>query len=119
MNISVNDQEDLFCLIRIQSSSSSDNNEFSFSDSGYHLEAKSYDSPNIKLACNDSCCKSLVKTINVLPSTEEQENILLSMIYQSMNPGLKEAYLLKFKKMMAQNELTTSKQKFTFQETLS
>lgn len=91
MNIGDNEQEELFRLLEIQSSSSSDIHEFSSSNYEYHSEAETPDSPSIKLGCNcnDSCCKFLSKIINVLTKVEEQEN-LLTLISQITNHELKE-----------------------------
>lgn len=53
------------------------------------METESLDYPNIKLKCNDSCCTPLGKIINVLTKTEEQQNLLLTLIGQIFNPSSK------------------------------
>ncbi|KAG6658184.1 hypothetical protein CIPAW_04G143100, partial [Carya illinoinensis] len=112
LNISVIDQEELFQLMEMKASSS-DMSEFSSSDSEYHSETGSSDSPIIKLGCNctDSCCKPTGKTINVLSKGEEQENLLLTMISQIQDPELKQEYLLKLKKTLTHPEFQKKKPK--------
>ncbi|KAG2711388.1 hypothetical protein I3760_04G073800, partial [Carya illinoinensis] len=119
LNISVIDQEELFQLMEMKASSS-DMSEFSSSDSEYHSETGSSDSPIIKLGCSctDSCCKPTGKTINVLSKGEEQENLLLTMISQIQDPELKQEYLLKLKKTLTHPESEPPKQRINFQETL-
>ncbi|KAG2685236.1 hypothetical protein I3760_10G115400 [Carya illinoinensis] len=119
LNISVIDQEELFQLMEMKASSS-DMSEFSSSNSEYHSETGSSDSPIIKLGCNctDSCCKLTGKTINVLSKGEEQENLLLTMISQIQDPELKQEYLLKLKKTLTHPESEPPKQRINFQETL-
>ena len=120
MNIDNNDKEELFRLLEIASSSSSDILEFSSSDSEYHSETESPDSTGPKLGCNcnDTCCQTKGKMIHTLTKSEEQENLLLTLISQITNPELKEEYLLKLKKLLGRQEPEPSKHRISFQETL-
>ncbi|KAG2684687.1 hypothetical protein I3760_10G086900 [Carya illinoinensis] len=134
LNINSIDQEDLFRLLEHGSPTSSDDDELSSSGSDYHSDSDHINSPNIKFGCNDSCCASKVKTINVLDGGREQgpvlnkehvlskeqehENMLLSIISQIQDPELKEKYLKKLKETMTRKEPSTSKGKISFEETL-
>ncbi|KAG6644061.1 hypothetical protein CIPAW_08G029600 [Carya illinoinensis] len=110
LNINAVDQEDLFRLLEHRSPTSSDEDEFSSNGSDYHSNSDHLNSPNIKLGCNDSCCISKVKIINILDGGREQgpilskeqehENMLLSIISQIQDPELKEKYLKKLKETM-------------------
>ncbi|KAG2689260.1 hypothetical protein I3760_09G132400 [Carya illinoinensis] len=128
LNINVVDQEDLFRSLKHRSPTSSDGDELSSSGSDYHSDSDHINSPNIKFGCNDSCCISKVKTINVLDGGREQgpvlskeqehENMLLSIISQIQDPELKEKYLKKLKETMTRKEPSISKGKISFEETL-
>ncbi|KAG6659871.1 hypothetical protein CIPAW_03G066400 [Carya illinoinensis] len=128
LNINAVDQEDLFRLLEHRSPTSSDDDELSSSGSDYHSNSDHINLPNIKFGCNDSCCASKVKTINILDGGREQgpvlskeqehENMLLSIISQIQDPEVKEKYLKKLKETMTRKEPSTSKGKISFEETL-
>ena len=71
--------------------------DFFSSDSCYQSVDDSFDSPNVKIGCRDSCC-NVVKSVNVLTKSEENENLLIKLIGQIENPELQKEYLDKFKK---------------------
>ena len=90
----------------------------SSSDSCYQSATNSSNSPNIKIGCRDSCC-NVIKSINVLTKSEENESLMIQLISQIQNPELQKEYLDKFKKNMIKDE-TSKKLKSTisFEETL-
>ena len=90
----------------------------SSSDSCYQSADDSSDSPNIKIGCRDSCC-NVVKTINALTKSEEDEKLIIQLINQIQNPKLQKEYLDRFKKNLIKDE-TGKKPKSTisFEETL-
>ena len=111
LNINDNDKEDLFRILESRSSASSKDDFLSSTDSDYHSNSETSDSPNIKIGCRDSCYNTINvlpegrKTINVLTKGEEQENLLINLISQIDNPELKEEYLKKLKKTMIKDEI--------------
>ena len=83
LNINDEAQEDLFRIPESTTLSDSCEEDFSSSfDSGYQ-SIETYDSPNIKIGCRDSCCNAINvlskpnKTINVLTKSEERENLVI------------------------------------------
>ena len=107
LDINDYDKEDLFWILESRSSAPSDSSEddyLSSTNSIYHSNSETSDSPNIKIGCRDSCCNTInvlskgCKTINVLTKGEDQENLLINLISQIDNPELKEEYLKKLKK---------------------
>ena len=95
--------------------------EYDFSssfDSCYHFADDSSDSPNIKIGCRDSYC-NVIKSINVLTKSEENEALLIKLISQIENLELQQEYLNKLKKNLIKDE-TSKKVKSTisFEETL-
>ena len=99
----------------------SDSLEWDFSsssDSCYQSTDETFDSPNIKIGCRDSYC-NVIKFVNVLTKSEENESLLMKLISQIENPDLQKEYLDKLKKNLIKNE-TSKKLKSTisFEETL-
>ena len=72
----------------------------------------------MKLGCRDSCC-NVIKSVNVLTKSEENESLLIKLISQTENPELQKEYLDKLKKNFIKDE-TGKKLKSTisFEETL-
>ena len=63
-------------------------NDFSsLSDSCYQSADESFDSPNIKIGCRDSYC-NVIKSVNVLTKSEENESLLIKVISQIENLDL-------------------------------
>ena len=119
LNIEDKDQEDLFQIL--ESNYLSDSLEWDFSsssDSCYQSTDETFDSPNIKIGCRDSYC-NVIKFVNVLTKSEENESLLMKLISQIENPDLQKEYLDKLKKNLIKNE-TGKKLKSTisFEETL-
>ena len=119
LNIEDKDQEDLFQIL--ESNYLSDSLEWDFSsssDSCYQSADETFDSPNIKICCRDSYC-NVIKFVNVLTKSEENESLLMKLISQIENPDLQKEYLDKLKKNLIKNE-TGKKLKSTisFEETL-
>ena len=48
---------------------------------GYQSADDSFDSPNVKIGCRDSCC-NVIKFVNVLTKSEENESLLIKLINQ-------------------------------------
>ena len=83
-----NVQEELFRILESNNSSDSLEDDFSSSsDSCYQSADDSFDSPNIKIGCRDSCC-NVVNTVNTLTKTEEDEKLIIQLINQIQNPEL-------------------------------
>ena len=119
LNIEDNDQEELFWILESNNSSDSlEEDFFSSSDSCYQFADDSSDSPNVKIGCRDSCC-NVIKFVNVLTKSEENESLLIKLISQIENPELQKEYLDKLKKNLIKDE-TGKKLKSTisFKETL-
>ena len=71
LNINDSDKEDLMRILESRSSNSSNSSENDIlysTDSGYHSNSETSDSPNIKIGCRDSCCN----TINVLSKIDNK-----------------------------------------------
>ena len=85
---------------------------------GYQSADDSFDSPNVKIGCRDSCC-NVIKFVNVLTKSEENESLLIKLISQIENPELQKEYLDKLKKNLMKDK-TAKKLKSTisFEETL-
>ena len=80
LNINDNNQEELFRILESNNSSNSLEEDFSSSsDSCYQSADESSDSPNMKIGCRDSCC-NVIKSINVLTKSEENESLLIKLI---------------------------------------
>ena len=79
LNIGDKDQEDLFWILESKNLSDSLEDDFSSSsDSCYQSADDSFDSPNIKIGCRYSCC-NVIKTVNVLTKSEENESLLIKL----------------------------------------
>ena len=91
-------------LFRSNSSDALEDDFSSSSDSCYQSADDSSDSPNIKIGCRDSCC-NVIKTINILTKSEENESLLITLISQIENPKLKQQYLNKLKKNLIKYEM--------------
>ena len=99
------DQEELFRILESNNLSDSLEQDFpSSSDSCYQSADDSSDSPNIKISCRDSCC-NVIKSINVLTKSEENESLMIQLISQIQNPELQKEYLDKFKKNFIKDEI--------------
>ena len=48
---------------------------------GYQSADDSFNSPNVKIGCRDSCC-NVIKFVNVLTKSEENESLLIKLINQ-------------------------------------
>ena len=119
LNIDEKEQEELFQILESNNSSNSLEDDFSSSsDSCYHSTDDSSDSPNVKIGCRDSCC-NVIKSVNVLTKSEENESLLIKLISQIENHELQKEYFDKLKKNMVNDE-TAKKLKSTisFEETL-
>ena len=104
LNIDDKDQEDLFQILESNNSFDSLEEDFSSSfDSCYQSANESSGSPNIKIGCRDSCC-NVIKTVNVLTKSEENESLLITLISQIENLELKQEYLNKLKKNLIKDE---------------
>ena len=108
LNIDDKDQEKLFRILDFSSSS----------DSCYQSANETSDSPNVKIGCRDSYC-NVIKSVNVLTKSDENESLLIKLISQIENPELQKEYLDKLKKNLIKHE-TSKKLKSTisFEETL-
>ena len=116
LTIDDKEQEELFRIV--ESNNSFDSLEDDFSDSYYQFVDDSSDSPNIKIGCRDSCC-NVVKTINTLTKSEEDEKLIIQLINQIQNPELQKEYLDKFKKNLIKDEIGKKlKSTISFEETL-
>ena len=83
----------------------------SSSNSCYHSADDSSDSPNIKIGCRDSCL-NIIKFVNVLTKSEENESLLMKLISQIENLELQKEYLDKLKRNLIKDE-TAKKLKST------
>ena len=116
LTIDDKEQEELFRIV--ESNNSFDSLEDDFSDSYYQSVDDSSDSPNIKIGCRDSCC-NVVKTVNTLTKSEEDEKLIIQLINQIQNPELQKEYLDKFKKNLIKDEIGKKlKSTISFEETL-
>ena len=87
-------------------------------DSCYHSPDHSSASPNIKIGCRDSCC-NVIKSVNVLTKSEENESLPIKLINQIENPKLQKEYLDKLKKSLMKDETGKKlKSMISFEETL-
>ena len=119
LNIDDKNQEELFRILESNNSSDSLEDDFSSSsDSCCQSAIDSSDSPSIKIGCRDSCC-NVIKSVNTLTKSEENEKLIIQMINQIQNPELQKEYSDKFKKNLIKDE-TSKKLKSTisFEETL-
>ena len=86
LNLDDNVQEELFRILESNNLSNSLEDDFSSSsDSCYQFTHESSGSPNFKIGCRDSCC-NVIKTVNVLTKSEENESFLIKLISQIENP---------------------------------
>ena len=119
LSIDDKDQEELFRILESNNLSDSLEDDFSSSSDSYYQSASdSSDSPNIKIGCRDSCC-NVIKSINILTKSEENENLLIKLISQIENIELQKEYLDKLKKNLTKVENTKKlKSNISFEETL-
>ena len=119
LNIDDKDQEELFWILESNNLSDSLEDDLSSSsDSCYHSTDDSSDSPNIKIGFRDSCC-NVIKSVNVLTKSEENESLLIKLINQIENPKLQKEYLDKLKKNLMKDETGKKlKSMISFEETL-
>ena len=54
-------------------------------------------SPNIKIGCRDSCC-NVIKSVNVLTKSEDNESLLIKLISQIENPKLQKNIWMSIRK---------------------
>ena len=74
LNINDKEQEELFRILESNNSSDSLEDDYSSSsDSCYQFADNSFDSPNIKIGCRDSCC-NVINFVNTLTKGEENKN---------------------------------------------
>ena len=118
LNIDNKEQEKLFRILESNNSSDSLEDDFSSSsDSYYQFTDDSFDSPNIKIGCRDSCC-NVIKSVNTLTKGEENEKLIIQLINQIQNPELQKEYLDKFKKNLIKDEIGKKlKSTIRFEET--
>ena len=119
LSIDDKNQEELFRILESNNSFDSLEDDFSSSSDSYYQSADdSSDSPNIKIRCKDSCC-NVIKSVNVLTKSEENESLIIQMISQIQNPELQKEYLDKFKKILLKDETGKNlKSTIAFEETL-
>ena len=119
LNIDDKDQEDLFRILESNNFSDSVEEDFSSSSDSCYQSANDFsDSPNIKIGCRYSCC-NVIKTVNVLTKSEENESLLIKLISQIENPELQKEYLDKLKKNLIKDEnVKKLKSTISFEETL-
>ena len=119
LNINDDDQEDLFWILESNVLSDSLEEDFSSSfDSCYQSADGSSGTPNFKIGCKDSCC-NVIKFVNVLTKSEENESLLIKLISQIENIELQKEYLDKLKKNITKVENTKKlKSNISFEETL-
>ena len=87
-------------------------------DSCYQSADGSSGTPNFKIGCRDSCC-NVIKSINFLTKSEENESLLIKLISQIENIELQKEYLDKLKKNLTKVENTKKlKSNISFEETL-
>ena len=104
LNIDDKTQEELFRILESNNSSDSLEDDFSSSfDTCYQSATDSFDSLNIKIGCRDSCC-NVIKSVNTLTKSEEDEKLIIQLINQIQNPELQKEYLDKFKKNLIKDE---------------
>ena len=100
LNIDDKEQEELLRILESNNSSDSLEEDFSSSsDSCYQSAGETFDSPNIKIRCRDSCY-NVINSVNVLTKCEENESLLIKLISQIENPELQKEYLDKLKKIL-------------------
>ena len=104
LNIDDKEQEELFRILESNNSFDSLEEDFSSSfDSCYQSAGETFDSPNIKIGCRDFCY-NVIKSINTLTKSEENEKLIIQLINQIQNPKLQKEYLDKFKKNLIKDE---------------
>ena len=106
LHIDDKEQEELFKILESNNSSDSLEDDFSSSsNSCYQSVDDSSDSPNVKIGCRDSCC-NVIKSVNVLTRSEENESLIIKLINQIGNLELQKEYLDKFKKKLIKDEIS-------------
>ena len=119
LNIDDKYQEKLFRIL--ESNKLFDSWEDDFSSSSDYCDQstdETFDSPNIKIGCRDSYC-NVIKTVNVLTKSEENESLLIILISLIENPELQKEYLDKLKKNLIKDEnVKKLKSTISFEETL-
>jgi hypothetical protein len=118
LNIDESEKENIFRIFQNNDFSdySSEDDFLTFDDSNYH-SASEFSKNNIKIGCIDSCYNN-TKTCLVLSKSEEQEDLLITLISKIENLELKEKYLKKLKKTMINNDNKPTKTKISLEETL-
>ena len=87
-------------------------------DSCYQSADGSPGTSNFKIGYRDSCC-NVIKSINILTKSEENESLLIKLISQIENIELQKEYLDKLKKNLTKVENTKKlKSNISFEETL-
>ena len=76
LNIDDKEHEELFRILESNNSSDSLEDDFSSTDSCYQSATDSFDSPNIKIGCRDSCC-NVIKSVKTLTKSEENEKLII------------------------------------------
>ena len=119
LNIDDKEQEELFRILESKNSSDSLEDDFSSSSTScYQSVDDSSDSPNIKIGCRDFRY-NVIKSINTLTKSEENEKLIIQLINQIQNPKLQKEYLDKFKKNLIKDETGKKlKSNISFEETL-
>ncbi|KAL4601694.1 hypothetical protein ACB092_10G000200 [Castanea dentata] len=119
LNINNNDQNELFQILESAASTDSFEEDFSSSsDSDYHSRSDVSKSPNIKLACRDSCC-NVIKSVKMLTKSKENDDLLLTMISKIEDPNLQKDYLDKFlKNLTKEDKVKRPNSTISFEETL-
>ena len=88
LNIDGKEQEELFRILESNNSFDLLEDDFSFSsDFCYQSANDSSNSPNVKIGCRDFCCY-VIKSVNVLTKSEENESLLIKLISQIENPSV-------------------------------
>ena len=103
LNIDEKEQEELFQILESNNSSDSLEDDFSSSSDSCQSADDSFDPPNVKIGCRDSCC-NVIKSVKVLTKSEENESLLIKLISQIENPELQKEYLDKLKKNLIKDE---------------
>jgi hypothetical protein len=125
LQINDKEKEDLYKILELRNTDSeNDISPDEIESSSFDEYSNSSSSPDIKLGCNDNCCKSinaLTKSLNVLTKQEEQEELLLEAISKINDLKLKANMLHKLRKMINKektNDFKTTKPTISLFETL-
>ena len=119
LNIDDREQEELFQILESNNFFDSLEEDFSSSSSScYQSTDETSYSPNIKIGCRDSCC-NVIKSVNVLTKSEQNESLLIKLISQIENLELQKEYSNKLKKNLIKDETSKKlKSMISFEETL-